>query len=56
MDGEALHGPVGFFQAGAAAVIEHVGYQQLMSWWSLVGTVQALRKKQGWGDIKRKAF
>ena len=49
-------GPWDFSKLTAAAVIEHVGYQQLMSWWSLVGTVQALRKKQGWGDIKRKAF
>ena len=40
----------------AAALIENVGYRQLNSWWSWVGTLQALRGRGGWGPMKRRAF
>jgi cellulose synthase/poly-beta-1,6-N-acetylglucosamine synthase-like glycosyltransferase len=40
----------------AVAVLENFGYRQLNCWWACVGTVQALRGKQGWGAMTRKAF
>jgi YaiO family outer membrane protein len=39
-----------------AAVLENCGYRQLNSWWSCVGTVQAMTGKSGWGVIKRRDF
>jgi cellulose synthase/poly-beta-1,6-N-acetylglucosamine synthase-like glycosyltransferase len=40
----------------AAAVLESCGYRQLNSWWSCIGTAQALRRQSGWGAMKRRAF
>ena len=40
----------------AAAILENAGYRQLNSWWSWVGTVQAMTGKGGWGPMTRKAF
>jgi cellulose synthase/poly-beta-1,6-N-acetylglucosamine synthase-like glycosyltransferase len=39
-----------------AALIENCGYRQLNTWWGVVGTVQALTGKGGWGTMKRRAF
>jgi len=38
------------------ALIENCGYRQLNMWWGVVGTVQALTGKGGWGTMKRQAF
>jgi hypothetical protein len=38
------------------ALLENCGYRQLNTWWSCVGTVQALAGKSGWGIMKRRAF
>jgi cellulose synthase/poly-beta-1,6-N-acetylglucosamine synthase-like glycosyltransferase len=38
------------------AVAENCGYRQLNTWWGVVGTVQALTGKGGWGTMKRRAF
>ena len=38
------------------ASLENFGYRQLNCWWACVGTVQALRGKQGWGAMTRKSF
>jgi hypothetical protein len=38
------------------ALVENVGYRQLVSWWGCVGTVQAMTGKSGWGVMKRSAF
>ena len=38
------------------AILESCGYRQLNSWWSIVGTVQFLTGKGGWGTIKRSVF
>jgi hypothetical protein len=40
----------------AAAVLENCGYRQLNSWWSCVGTIQAVTRKRGWGVMKRQVF
>jgi cellulose synthase/poly-beta-1,6-N-acetylglucosamine synthase-like glycosyltransferase len=40
----------------AAAILESVGYHQMNSWWSCVGTFQAMTGKGGWGVMKRRAF
>jgi cellulose synthase/poly-beta-1,6-N-acetylglucosamine synthase-like glycosyltransferase len=40
----------------AAAILENFGYHQLNTWWSCVGTVQAVTGTGGWGRINRSAF
>jgi len=40
----------------AAALLENVGYRQLNAWWGLVGTVQAITGKGGWGPMTRRSF
>lgn len=38
------------------AIIENFGYRQINNWWRVVGYWQFLRKKQGWGEMRRKGF
>jgi len=38
------------------ALLENIGYRQINSWWSCVGTVQAVAGKTGWGAMRRRAF
>lgn len=38
------------------ALVENLGYRQLVSWWGCVGTLQAITGKGGWGVMKRRAF
>ena len=38
------------------ALLENCGYRQVNSWWSCVGTVQALTGESGWGTMRRRAF
>lgn len=38
------------------AILENFGYRQINNWWRIVGWWQFLRKKQGWGEMKRKGF
>lgn len=38
------------------AIIENFGYRQLNNWWRVVGWWEFMRKKQGWGEMKRKGF
>jgi cellulose synthase/poly-beta-1,6-N-acetylglucosamine synthase-like glycosyltransferase len=40
----------------AVAILENFGYRQLNAWWSLVGTVQFLTRKRGWGTMNRRVF
>ena len=40
----------------ALGVIENFGYRQLTAWWRLRGTIDFIRKKQGWGVMTRKGF
>jgi cellulose synthase/poly-beta-1,6-N-acetylglucosamine synthase-like glycosyltransferase len=37
----------------AAAILENFGYHQLNTWWSCVGTVQAIMGTGGWNDPQR---
>jgi cellulose synthase/poly-beta-1,6-N-acetylglucosamine synthase-like glycosyltransferase len=38
------------------AVLENFGYRQLTEWWRLVGVWEFVRRKRGWGEMKRKGF
>jgi cellulose synthase/poly-beta-1,6-N-acetylglucosamine synthase-like glycosyltransferase len=38
------------------AIAENFGYRQLNSAWRVMGIWQFLKKKQGWGDMRRKGF
>ena len=38
------------------ALLENVGYRQLNSCWSVVGTMQAISGTGGWGTMKRRTF
>jgi cellulose synthase/poly-beta-1,6-N-acetylglucosamine synthase-like glycosyltransferase len=38
------------------SIIENFGYRQINNWWRVVGWWQFLRKKKGWGEMKRKGF
>jgi cellulose synthase/poly-beta-1,6-N-acetylglucosamine synthase-like glycosyltransferase len=38
------------------AVLENFGYRQLTEWWRLVGNWDFIRRKQGWGEMKRHGF
>jgi hypothetical protein len=40
----------------AVAVMENFGYRQVNNWWRVVGWWQFARRKQGWGEMKRKGF
>src|SRR5581483_2159434 len=40
----------------AYGVLENFGYRQLTTWWRIVGIVDYVRGKQGWGTMKRKGF
>ena len=46
----------GLLRAALAAVVENFGYRQLNLFWRLRGTLQALRREQGWGHQKRRGF
>ena len=38
-------------------VIENLGYRQLNSYWRIKGLINfALKRKEGWGTIKRESF
>lgn len=37
-------------------IAENFGYRQMTAWWRLRGTLDFLRKKQGWGTMTRKGF
>jgi len=38
------------------ALLENLGYRQLNAWWRFRGTISAVRRKAGWGEMKRKGF
>ena len=38
------------------AVVENFGYRQMTVWWRLKGTIDWLRGKEGWGQMKRKGI
>jgi cellulose synthase/poly-beta-1,6-N-acetylglucosamine synthase-like glycosyltransferase len=40
----------------ASVALENFGFRQLNSWWGIVGTMEALTGKGGWGSMTRKAF
>lgn len=40
----------------AVALLENCGYRQMNAWWGVVGTVQAMTGKSGWGPMKRQSF
>jgi cellulose synthase/poly-beta-1,6-N-acetylglucosamine synthase-like glycosyltransferase len=40
----------------AYGVLENFGYRQLATWWRIVGVVDYIRGKRGWGTMKRKGF
>jgi cellulose synthase/poly-beta-1,6-N-acetylglucosamine synthase-like glycosyltransferase len=40
----------------AATFLENFGYRQLQALWRAQATVDFLRKKSGWGEMKRKGF
>ncbi len=40
----------------AAAVIENLGFRQLLTIWRTRGLIDGLRGKQGWGAMERKGF
>ncbi len=37
-------------------VLENFGYRQLATWWRVVGVIDYVRGKEGWGAMKRKGF
>jgi hypothetical protein len=37
-------------------VVENFGYRQLQALWRVQATVDFLRKKQGWGEMRRVGF
>jgi ABC-type uncharacterized transport system permease subunit len=37
-------------------VVENFGYRQLTMLWRLGGTIDFLRRRQGWGAMTRKGF
>ena len=39
-----------------AAVVENFGYRQLQALWRVQATVDFLRKKDGWGEMRRAGF
>ncbi|EKV29786.1 glycosyl transferase, group 2 family protein [Caenispirillum salinarum AK4] len=39
-----------------AAVVENFGYRQINNVWRMMGWWDFLRRKQGWGDMRRKGF
>ena len=40
----------------AYGVLENFGYRQLATWWRIVGVIDHVRGKRGWGTMKRKGF
>lgn len=38
------------------AIIENLGFRQLMTWWRVQGLIDGLRGKTGWGTMKRRGF
>jgi cellulose synthase/poly-beta-1,6-N-acetylglucosamine synthase-like glycosyltransferase len=40
----------------AYAVLENFGFRQLTDWWRLMGMVDVVRRRKGWGEMKRKGF
>jgi cellulose synthase/poly-beta-1,6-N-acetylglucosamine synthase-like glycosyltransferase len=40
----------------AYAVLENFGYRQLVDWWRLRGLWDVVRRRQGWGEMRRKGF
>jgi hypothetical protein len=38
------------------AVAENFGYRQMTVWWRLRGTIDWIRGKEGWGQMKRKGI
>ena len=46
----------GLLRAALAAVVENFGYRQINLFWRLRGTLQALRREQGWGHQRRRGF
>ena len=44
------------FRMLAYAVLENFGYRQLVDWWRLRGMWDVVRRREGWGEMKRKGF
>lgn len=44
------------WRLGLGAILENFGYRQLNSAWRVMGIWQFLRKKQGWGEMRRRGF
>jgi len=40
----------------AYAVLENFGFRQLVDWWRLRGLWDVVRRRKGWGDMRRKGF
>ncbi len=40
----------------AAAIVENLGYRQLQAFWRVQASVDFLRKKGGWGEMRRTGF
>ena len=40
----------------AAAIVENLGFRQLMTLWRVRGLIDGLRGKQGWGAMERRGF
>lgn len=38
------------------AVLENIGYRQATSFWRIGGVFSALRRRRGWGEMKRRGF
>lgn len=47
---------IDLWRLGLGAIVENFGYRQLNSAWRVMGIWQFLRKKQGWGEMKRRGF
>ena len=45
-----------FFILLGLAIIENVGFRQLVSYWRVAGYFNSLKKPKGWGEMVRKGF
>ncbi len=38
------------------AMLEHIGFRQLLAYWRVRGVVSSWRRRKGWGEMKRRGF
>jgi cellulose synthase/poly-beta-1,6-N-acetylglucosamine synthase-like glycosyltransferase len=56
ISGHRYQGLKALFLLLLTAVAENFGYRQMTVWWRLRGTIDWIRGKEGWGQMKRKGI